>query len=403
MTNDPILIVAAIGGIVLAGATLPGTIELLLLTTAGVLPRRRITVAGSRPPHPVQRLAIVVPAHNEEAGIARTVSSLRQACEAAAASDEVVVIADNCDDQTADCAIEAGARVLERIDRIHRGKGFALDYAFGTLGLEGFDAFLVVDADTVVEPRFVVECRRALEAGVDAIQCRYTVNNPNASLRTRLMNVALMAFNVLRPRGRDRLGLSAGLLGNGFGLTRQTLAAVPYDASSVVEDLEYHIRLVGAGRRVAFVDSVTVRADMPEGGGSSKTQRTRWEGGRFRMIVSHAPKLAGELFKGRIRLLEPLLDLLLLPLAFHVILLLLALVPPFTPTRYYAAAAISIVAMHIFASVVVGGGGFKDVFALASVPLYLAWKAALIPRLLKSARSDAAWVRTGRKTGATKS
>jgi hypothetical protein len=81
----------------------------------------------------------------------------------------------------------------------------------------------------------------------------------------------------------------------------------------------------------------------------------------------------------------------------------LALVPPFTPTRYYAAAAISIVAMHIFASVVVGGGGFKDVFALASVPLYLAWKAALIPRLLKSARSDAEWVRTGRKTGATKS
>ena len=70
------------------------------------------------------------------------------------------------------------------------------------------------------------------------------------------MNVALLAFNVLRPRGRARWGLSCGILGNGFGLARKTLEAVPYDASSVVEDLEYHLRVVESGRRVEFLGEV---------------------------------------------------------------------------------------------------------------------------------------------------
>ena len=68
------------------------------------------------------------------------------------------------------------------------------------------------------------------------------------------MNIALLAFNVMRPRGRDRLALSCGILGNGFALRRETIEAVPYEAGSVVEDLEYHLRLVRAGKKVQFAD-----------------------------------------------------------------------------------------------------------------------------------------------------
>ena len=75
--------------------------------------------------------------------------------------------------------------------------------------------------------------RAWLGSGADAVQCRYGVLNAGDSLRTRLMNVALLAFNVLRPRGRDRLGFSAGILGNGFALRAETLATVPYVARSV--------------------------------------------------------------------------------------------------------------------------------------------------------------------------
>ena len=241
-------------------------------------------------------------------------------------------------------------------------------YGFDRLAAETFDAFLVIDADTIVEPNLLTEVVRLLEAGADGVQTRYGVVNPEASIRTRLMNTALMAFNVLRPRGRERLGLSVGILGNGFALTSATLAAVPYDAHSVVEDLEYSLRIVRSGRRIEFADSTTVRAMMPSAGRGVETQRVRWEGGRFSMIAQNAPGLVREIVNGNLELIEPLLDLLLLPLAFHVVLLTAAAAIPFALTRLYALIALILVAFHICAGIIVGGGGWRDFAALMAAP-----------------------------------
>jgi cellulose synthase/poly-beta-1,6-N-acetylglucosamine synthase-like glycosyltransferase len=338
---------------------------------------------------------VVVPAHNEEASIAHCVAGLLHA-KRDAVDLTVVVVADNCQDLTATAAAEAGARVLVRHNLVERGKGYALDYAFSTLSAENFDGFLVVDADSAVSPNLPLEVARALANGADAAQCRYLVGNPGASMRTRLMNVALLAFNVVRPRGRHRLGLSAGIYGNGFALSSETLRVVPYTAASVVEDLEYHLALARAGKRVEFADAATVYGEMPVAGKGVQTQRTRWEGGRFRMLVERAPTLAMELFKGRFRLLEPLLDLLLLPLAFHVSLLLLAVLPPAWPVRAAGLVGLGVVAFHLIAAIVVGGGGARDAMALLAAPFYMLWKLLLIPALLKSSRSETAWVRTER-------
>jgi len=79
---------------------------------------------------------------------------------------------------------------------------------------------LVIDADSVVDPGLTATVRRRFMAGARALQCRYEVYNSNVNGRTRLMNLAFYAFNVIRPRGRARLGLSAGILGNGFALHR---------------------------------------------------------------------------------------------------------------------------------------------------------------------------------------
>lgn len=376
--------------------TLPGTIELLLVTVGGLLPPRR--PAGVR--HPLGRLAVVVPAHDEAAGIARCVASLRRAA-APLPEVEIVVVADNCSDDTAAVARAAGARVLERCDLAHRGKGYALRFAFEALLAEGAAAVVVIDADSVVAPDTLVELSRWLAAGADAVQARYGVANPEAGLRPRLMAVALMAFNVLRPRGRARWGLSAGILGNGFALSADTLRAVPYDAHSVVEDLEYHLRLVRSGRSVAFADRAEVLATMPTGGRGVRTQRARWEGGRLRMLRDAAPALVGAIAGGAGRLLEPLLELLLLPLAAHVLLLVVALVIPWPPTQAGAVAALGVVGAHVLAAIAVGGGGWRDVAALAVAPFYVVWKLALVPAIARAARRDAEWVRTERAPGRT--
>ena len=377
--------------VIAAALTLPGSLELLIVTMGGILPSRR----SSAPCRALGRIACVVPAHDEANGIAGCVDSLRRA--ALERTAEVVVVADNCTDQTAAAARSAGARVLERNEPAQRGKGSALDFAFRRLIAEGADAVLVVDADSRVMPNFIQEMAMVLEAGAGAVQCRYLVRNPGASLRTRMMNIALLAFNVLRPRGRDRWGLSAGILGNGFGLTAETLQVAPYRAISVVEDLEYHISLVAAGIDVRFANRTAVYGDMPTTGKGIQTQRARWEGGRFRMIRAAAPELVRNILGGRGRLIEPLLELLLLPLGLHVALLVLVLASPQLWLRLYGAFGLAVAGGHVLSAIAVGGGGWRDLAALALAPFYIGWKICMLPSILRAARSDAPWVRTERE------
>jgi cellulose synthase/poly-beta-1,6-N-acetylglucosamine synthase-like glycosyltransferase len=379
------------GGWTLVAVTAPGSIELAVLTLGGLLPARRRPADTGRLP----LTAIVIPAHNEESGIARTIASLH-ADIGFDPNIKLVVIADNCTDETAARSFAAGARALIRQDATHRGKGHALHFAFSRLLAEGFDAFIVIDADTQVATGAIHDIRSRLSAGADAVQCRYIVANAEASIRTRLMNVALLAFNVMRPRGRDRFGVSCGILGNGFALTRKTIETVPYEAGSVVEDLEYHLRLVRAGKKVEFANEATVRGDMPVGGIGAETQRARWDGGRFRMIAEWSIPLMREVLSGRMRLLEPLMELWLLPLAFHMCLLVLALFVQNRAVRLAALIQIALAVFHVFSSVLRCGGGAGSLLALAAAPFYILWKIALLGTMFRSARRNAAWVRTAR-------
>jgi cellulose synthase/poly-beta-1,6-N-acetylglucosamine synthase-like glycosyltransferase len=375
-----------------AAATLPGTLELMALTAGGFLP------AGKRRSSPaiLRKLAVVIPAHNEEQGIAECLKSIMTA-EKPSAACQVTVVADNCTDKTEAIARELGATVWVRSDSEKRGKGFVLEYAFEKLLSDPeTDAVLVVDADTVVAPNFLTACEACFSAGAEAVQCRYLVKNPGDSERARLMNTALLAFNVLRPRARARLGLSVGILGNGWGVSRRCLERLPYNAHSVVEDLEYHIRLVREGLRVHFIDETTVYGEMPADSRAASTQRERWEGGRLRMIREQIPMLLKEIATGKLRLLEPAGELLLLPLAYHVGGLLVALVIPFPPTQLYALTGLGVVAAHVLVGIAIGGGTKEDVKALLGAPKYIVWKAGFIKRILAASRADHDWIRTAR-------
>jgi len=376
----------------IALALLPGTLELLLLTLAGLFRPRKPPEIDMPEPF---ALTVVVPAHNEKLTIARCVRSIF-AAGCGSIDLRVVVVADNCTDQTASIARSAGARVLERFDTSRRGKGYALNFAFAALSDTNTQAFAIVDADTEVERNFLIETAAAFRSGAAATQCRYLVRNPDSSIRTRLMRLTVAAYNVLRPRGRANLGLSAGLYGNGFALSAETLRAVPYDAYSVVEDLEYHLALLQSGRKVTFLDRTTVYADMPAAGPGVENQRARWEGGRLRMAYVKLPRLLKLIAQCNFRLVEPCLDLLLLPLAFHVGLLLAILPAPSLIVRGFAAAGIMIAAFHLIVSAFAAGNGFRDLAALASAPLYIVWKLLLIPRLIRASRKDAEWIRTER-------
>jgi cellulose synthase/poly-beta-1,6-N-acetylglucosamine synthase-like glycosyltransferase len=385
---EVILLVVAL---ILAASTLPGSLELLLVTSGAILRPRRSPDAAAYRGH----LTVVVPAHNEELSIARCVASLR-ACVDEDVPFAIVVVADNCDDATAERARAAGARVLERYEDTHRGKGHALQLAFDTLLPEGVDAVAVVDADSVVDAGFIHELRRELGGGADAVQARYGLLDPHASAYSRLQNLAFLAMNVVRPRGRDRWNLSAGILGNGFALTRDTLLAVPWTAVSLVEDLEYHLKLVRGGRSVRFADRTWVRAAAPGDARAAAVQTARWEGGRFRLILDQLPALAADLLRGRWRMLEAALDLLLLPLTWHSGLLLLLAALPVNVTRLYALVALGLVALHLLTALALGGGTWRDLASLLLAPFHALRKLSQVPAIVRSARRHAAWQRTPR-------
>ena len=375
-------------GKTLAALTVPGTLELSMLTIGSLLYKNKTREVPDRA---LARLAIVVPAHNESASIGDCIRSL-QRCDGFQTLATIFVVADNCSDDTAQVAREAGAQVLERRDDCLRGKGHALNFAFSRLVGRYFDGFVVVDADSEVEPTFIRDFAVAFASGAQSLQCPYLVSKPESA---PLFDLALRAFNLVRPRGREIFRLSAGILGNGFGLSRQVLERVPYTADSVVEDLEYHIQLVDAGVRVEHLSTTCVRGAMPDSEAGRASQRARWEGGRLRMILEKGPRLLGKVLTGRLRHLELLLELLTFPLAFHAMLLIASAVLVQSSLSIFGLVAL---AMHVAAAIQAGPSLRGDLKTLLRVPGYLVWKIMQLPGIMRASGRTTAWVRTARSS-----
>lgn len=382
-------------GLMIVLATLPLIAEVLVLTVAALLPSSRFR--DEDPGSELLPISILIPAHNEEALIGRCVRSVMAS---AGPGTEVLVVAHNCSDSTSAEAEAAGASVLVLNDPSQTGKGCALSFGFTAILTGQSQAVLVIDADSVVDLNLVHTVRRRLLAGAQALQCRYEVYNCEDNGRTRLTALAFQAFNGVRPRGRARLGLSAGILGNGFALHRDVLTRVPYNAHSVVEDLEYHLALVRAGISVEFIDAAAVRGEMPVTSKGAQGQRARWEGGRIRVMKRWAPKLLAGVISGQARLIEPLLDLLALPIALAVTLLIVGALLPVTWLRFYVLGAFAVFLVHVTAAALTGPGLWGSMKALSTVPGYILWKLWIFPEIWRASRANATWVRTVRESHA---
>ncbi|EPR37241.1 cell wall biosynthesis glycosyltransferase-like protein [Desulfovibrio sp. X2] len=252
---------------------------LVLLALAGLMPRR--AGPGERSA-PALRFAVVIPAHNEEDSIGPTLESLA-ALDYPAALFEVVVVADNCTDDTAGAVRRVGVRCLERRDPLLRGKGYALRHAFDALLPEGFDAVVVVDADTVVERNFLRAMDVRLQAGQRAVQSRNAVANPDDTPLTFVLAVGNAIENDLLLRGREVLGLPSLLRGTGMCLAANVLRAHPWEAHSVTEDTEYALDLLRAGVVTHYAGETEVRARAAQTFEQASTQRVRWASGNSRL------------------------------------------------------------------------------------------------------------------------
>jgi hypothetical protein len=238
------------------------------------------------------RFVILVPAHDEEELIGACLAAVER-MSYPRARRTVVVIADNCSDRTAELAVAAGATVLERRDPARRGKPHALNWVLDRLAdVDGeAEAIAILDADCVPSPNWLSASAARLTAGARAVQARYVVSNPEQSTQTALRAAAFALMNIVRPMGKDRLGLSCGLLGTGMVFARSLLDDRRFSTATLSEDSDFHLGLVCAGERVRFAPEASVASPMPSSRGGIESQQRRWEGGRAKLIRDWTPPL----------------------------------------------------------------------------------------------------------------
>lgn len=284
----------------------------VLLLLAGSARRRR-PAAESPPQDSGRRFLVIIPAHDEEEMIAGTLDAL-SATHYPSSLVRTAVIADNCTDRTAEVAAGAGAEVRSRRDSTRLGKGQALLWGLNELRTERADADAVVflDADCQPSINFLAALDAALARGAQAAQVGYVVANPEASWAAALRWAAFALLHLVRPRGRAALGLSCGIFGTGFCLTKETLDRHPWQSTGLAEDQEYHLELVAAGVTVEFVEEAFVSSTMPTSLRRSREQNLRWEGGRRELVRRWTPRLVmrGMLERDPVRVIaavEPLL------------------------------------------------------------------------------------------------
>jgi cellulose synthase/poly-beta-1,6-N-acetylglucosamine synthase-like glycosyltransferase len=390
-------------------ALAPFFLFMLAITVAAAAAR-----VGRRPPAPGadagrSRFLIVIPAHDEQGEIGATVAS----CLALDYDPElfrVFVIADNCTDGTADEARLAGASVVERADPVLKSKGHALEYFFTRIPEgrpdAGYDAAVVVDADTVVDPALLRVFDRSLAGGVGWAQGYYTVSNPDASWRTRLMTYAFSMTNGVWMLGLDRLGLGVGLKGNGMCFSAAGLRRVPWKAHSLAEDIEFGLTLRALGERVRFEADARVFGEMVSRGGAAATsQRRRWEAGRRSLRKAFAGKLAKSERLGIFARALYLLDLYFPPLATLALALLATLSihalavwePRLAPSARNLLSIHAVMAATFVAYVLsppgIMGLPARYLASLLAVPYYVGWKV-----VVALGRAPKAWVRTPRES-----
>jgi cellulose synthase/poly-beta-1,6-N-acetylglucosamine synthase-like glycosyltransferase len=352
------------------------------------------------------RLAVIVPAHNEETGIARTLSSIFHVQYPGLWYD-VIVIADNCTDRTAEIARDLGATVHERRSDQH-SKGYALEWCFARL-LDRqplYDAFIVIDADTIVNTTFLDVMNTYLANGARVIQCTDVVEPQPGAWSSEITRLSFLLYNVARPLGRRAVHCSAGLRGNGMCFHREILKSIPWRAYSKAEDLEYSLTLITHNQRVTFAPEAVVVATMPRNPENAESQRARWETGRFPLVRAYAAKLLAAAIRHRsYAAFDALVDLITPPivnlfafsafmLVLHLILTLFGSTLPLLTLGWFMVTVCG--AIHVFAGMVAARAD-KDLYKiLLDAPRYLFWKLALYVKLL-SGRGTQSWVRTTRE------
>ena len=290
---------------------IPGAVFFIEVIAALALPDRDYSVDPIN--HDRRRIAVVVPAHNESTAQLPTLADVKGQLHA---GDRLLVVADNCSDDTAAQAVAAGADVIERNDPDKRGKGYALAWAIKHLEADPPDVVVIVDADCRLPDgaleKLAATCLMT-ERPIQSLSSMIT--RRDSPINTRVAEFAWRVKNYVRPRGLCNLGLPCQLMGSGMAFPWNLIRTSDFGRGSLVEDMKLGLDLALAGKPPIFCPFPGVISEFPFTNEGVQSQRQRWEQGHIRTILTTAPRLfAVAIRRANLELLALALDLSVPPL-----------------------------------------------------------------------------------------
>lgn len=375
------------------------TIPLITLSLEVLLGLRKFRARVLQAPQCT--VCILMPAHNEAAIIGTTLDQLLRELPDGVG---ILVVADNCIDDTAELARARGVAVVERHDAVKRGKGFALAAGRAFLSRTPPDCVLVLDADCRTDRKSLEHLVGSAMSTGSAVQASYTLEpDLGAPPKVQISNFAFWIKNVVRQRGAGRLGAAAVLTGTGMAFPWRIFEGLTLATSNIVEDLALTVELVRKGNAPIFAESATVTSAAASERATLE-QRARWEHGFLALARAWSLPTIAEGFRSRNRQLLLLgLHLCVPPLALllavsgSAALMLCAAAFSLNVTPVPAVLLLTLLGLAVFGvflAWLVGGQRWLRAGSLMAAPLYVIWKMPIYVRLLSGRR--AGWVRTDR-------
>jgi cellulose synthase/poly-beta-1,6-N-acetylglucosamine synthase-like glycosyltransferase len=389
---------------VLIIATLALLIPVAVFALECIMAARHPDAASHKPVAARKRptVAVVVPAHDEEAVIGKTLAALAPQL---TARDRVIVVADNCSDRTAEVALQHGARVLRRNDAKRRGKGYALDHAVQFLRKSPPDAVVFIDADCRLSAGAVKLLGRLACAHQRPVQACNQMKEPAGALERSVAGFAWLVRGTVRPTGLAAMGMPCQLYGTGMAFPWRVLHSLSLASSNIVEDMKLTVDLIGRRTLPLFCRDAAVISAFAPAPDSAGAQRRRWEHGHLATLFKYGiPALARALWKRDAAGIMLALDICVPPLSLLVMLLFIlscasTAAIPFVDVALYTTGACAVAWLALFIGLGLAWRRFArgefSLKTLTRIPVYAASKVPLYFRFLTGREKE--WNRTARK------
>lgn len=261
------------------------------------------------------RVGILIPAHNEGIGLKPTLENVKSQLRE---TDRLLVVADNCTDDTTAITTSLGVEVIERQDPVHVGKGYALDWGIRHFALDPPEVLIIVDADCTFGEGSIDKLAIVCHAENRPVQALNLMKAPEEFPGTfQLAEFAWRVKNWIRPLGLRALNLPCQLTGTGMAFPWEIIRSARLATGEIVEDLKLGMELARAGKPAMFFPSASVVSYFPLSQEGIDSQRKRWQQGHLNMIGGLAPRMIRDAIINRdVHLLMLALDLTVPPLVF---------------------------------------------------------------------------------------